>query len=191
LLHPDEFEPGAVGDPLWVPVHMVMLTAFVLMVPGMFAIHARHQRSATLVVGALGSILAVVIAGLEAFALPPLFAHAAVQRPLMEQLFTTLELRPIGILFALTIPTWIAGYVMTGVACLKSPLPRTASWMLIAGSVLCAAPVHFFGGAGPIVKLCVGAAYGGGLAWLGLSLCGAKVSARRDHMAAVSAVTET
>jgi hypothetical protein len=177
MFHPDEFVPGAVADVRWVPVHLVMLAAFVLMVPGMFAAWSRHQRNSALVIGALGSILAVIIAGIEAFALQPLLAHA--EKPMMEELFA--NYRPIGMLFAVSIPLWIAGNILTGIGCLKSGMK--AGWLLIAGAVLCAAPIHFFGGAGPIVKLLVGASYGGGLAWIGFSL--SDFAARRDQVPVV------
>lgn len=85
--HPDEFQRGRGGRRAPGPVHVVMLAAFVLMVPGMFAAPGRHRRDLALAVGALGSILAVIIAGLEAFAPPPLLEN--VDKPLAIPIWTS------------------------------------------------------------------------------------------------------
>jgi hypothetical protein len=170
-LHPDEFTTGALTDPLWRPVHFALLASFLLSVPGVVGLYLRQVRQLStlghvaFVIALCGSALSVALAATEALVLPVFAADHRL--PLMELLGGPLS--SLGALFGLGVPMWIAGYVMLGIATARAGvLPAAAGWLMVAGTLSATLPVHFLGGAGPLLRIACGVTFGAGWAWSGL-----------------------
>jgi hypothetical protein len=172
--HPDEFVPGCLQSAAWKPVHLALLAAFLLSVPGVLAVHlSQMEKSGALGRWAfhlafLGSIVSVALVVCEALALPAIDASRARPEALMTLLDPAGPLGGLGTLFFSVVPVWILGYVLLGVAVVRAGvLPRRSGWLLIAAAVLTAVPVHFLGGLGPSVHVLSGLSLGAAWTWLG------------------------
>lgn len=143
-LHPNakSIGPSAFVNPLWIPVHLVILVSLVLFLWGAIGYHRRQENEAGILghIGSaltvLGTVLTVVPITIDGFVLPGLVAANAANlvaddSALFSGALTSLFLAA-GIVFSL-------GVIALGIATLRAGvLPKWPAILLMIGGTLTA-----------------------------------------------------
>jgi len=167
--HPLSPDHHAMQSTRWLIVHGLAGIGLVLSVPGLMGLYSQLADKGG-VLGLIGFILTVIgaalLAGMILFievATLPLIATL----PDAEELLNTMPPAFMAV-FAMTILTFILGFILLGIVTLRSTiLPRPASLLLLIGAPLFAAPVP----PAPVIVNTIGAVLlGMGYVWLGYVL---------------------
>ncbi|MBM4365830.1 MAG: hypothetical protein FJ102_06410 [Deltaproteobacteria bacterium] len=188
--HPNELAEGALLDSRWLPVHVGLLVAFTLSIPGLLGLWlvqrpllARWGHGAFFL-ALVGCGLSVGMVALEVGAFPGIARTDP--RPLMALMGPETPYWPSGLLFGTGFLTWIPGWMAVGVATATAgAFPRPLGVAITVCSAAVAVPIHFVGGGGEFLHALTGGAFGA--AWLAAGLAtvrGAADEAARAHIRA-------
>lgn len=175
LFHPANV-PGAVDSTSWAIVHALACAMCFFGLLGMAGLHAR-QASSTGLMGLIGHVLLslwlVLIMGfsfVETLVLPLESTNAAFVESWMGMLTggdNSVDLGALPTVWLLTLPAYLLGGLLFGVATFRAGiLSRAAGLLLAVGTLLAPAAALLPNAAQPKIAIPVGIA----LAWLGYSL---------------------
>lgn len=159
------YTPTGVAQNPYVVQYILGAAAAVLGQLGLVGLFAAQKERAG-VLGLLGFVVAFVALALtasevffDAYMIPVLVANAP------DLLAGQLSAGPVGLLFQLTSITFVAGFVLFGLATLSAGiLPRWGALLLAVGSP------YVIGRLPDVVRIAAVAAFGLGLIWLGFAL---------------------
>jgi hypothetical protein len=158
LLHPNDADPRAPLQAVWVPIHTLFICGAVLMLFGLIGLYvSQKERAGALgfagfILSFIGNTLIVFVLGLEAFVIPALAAD-----PLGQALLAPagpLFGGPLGLALLIMAASFALGTILLGIATFRADvLPRWAGLLLLVGGPLLAfwpplpQPVGVVGGA--------------------------------------------
>lgn len=143
---PDIKVPGSVLLASWYPVHLALLMAFTLSVPGIIGIFSYLKNETGVVnqlayiMGLVGAVWSVAIVVIEMFVLPGIAAREEIQMPMMDMMAIGSSLETLKPFFFAAYFVWIGGWVLIGFSLAMShKLPTYIGVMLIVSVLLMSA----------------------------------------------------
>lgn len=143
---PDIAVPGSVLLASWYPVHLALLLAFTLSVPGIIGIFSYLKNETNMitqlayVIGIIGAVWSVAIVVIEMFVIPGVAAREEIQMPMMDMMAIGSSLEALKPFFFTAYFVWIGGWVLIGLSLAMShKLPTYIGIMLIISILLMSA----------------------------------------------------
>lgn len=175
LIHPSDFDSGALFSPFWVPNAILILIAYLLIPFGLFAIQRCQVEKAGkwsrigLVLTIIGSIASAVTSYVFGFIAPAVAAKQANPTSLFSLIKPGGPLMWAGLLLLTYVLFFLPGCVLMGNAIVRAAVfPRGAGWLLAIGVVIFSlgrivAELFIFTAIGGVL-------FGTALTWLGYAL---------------------
>ena len=178
FFHPDDYNPSALLDRLWIPTQVALGLGSLLSVLGVVGLYL-HQAEKVGRLGWIGFLLALfgsalnVAVGLGlAFVIPVVAAQDSPPKPLFDYIGgPDKPFGAFGFLALIFFVTYVPGYILIAIASLRaggSSVPRGAAWLIII-ALLVFVPSGFIP-ALAIVKNISAGVFGIGLAWSGIAI---------------------